>query len=261
LIRGSDQHNMGRRKIAAANWKMNLNWVEAFDLATAIREKCTDRGTEVIVFPAFPFIQMCSVIFGDTRGIAVGAQDCSRHAKGAYTGEVSAHMVASAGARYVLVGHSERRQYFREDAGMLKDKLKQALEAQLSPVYCFGELLEERKGGNHFDVVTRQLKDVLTDFQTDRLNRLVLAYEPVWAIGTGETATPSQAQEMHAHVRKTLRDMFGEKAAADMTILYGGSCNAANAAELFGCPDVDGGLVGGASLKADEFSRICTSFA
>jgi triosephosphate isomerase (TIM) len=252
---------MKRRKIAAANWKMNLNWVEAFDLASAVKNKCGTAGSEVIIFPSYPYLQMCSVIFQDTPHINVGAQDCSAYPKGAFTGEVSAGMIASAGAKYVIIGHSERRQYFHETSALLSEKIALALSNNLQVIYCFGEQLPERKSGQHFNIVRGQLVEVLSDFPADKLDHLILAYEPVWAIGTGETATPQQAQEMHEHVRLIFSEIFGQHAASKIPVLYGGSCNAANARELFACADVDGGLVGGASLKPDDFATICNSFS
>lgn len=240
---------------------MNLDWVEAFDLASAIHEQSLDiAGVEKIIFPPFPFLQMLSVIAKGQDDLQIGAQNCSEHNKGAYTGEVSAAMIESAGATYVLVGHSERRQYFLESAEQLMKKISQALEAGLKVIFCFGEQLAERKSEKHFETVKQQLNDVLSHFPKDKVTELVLAYEPVWAIGTGETASPAQAQEMHAFVRGTLSEIFSTSVANDLSILYGGSCNAQNAKELFACADVDGGLIGGASLKAEDFCTIMKSF-
>ncbi len=253
---------MSRKKIVAGNWKMNLNWVEAFDLAIAIKERsATITGIQKLIFPPFPYLQMLSVILEDSTDFYVGAQNCSEHEKGAFTGEVSASMIESAGASYVLVGHSERRAYFLESNEQLVLKIKQALENQLGVIFCFGEQLAQRKNNTHFETVKKQLEEVLRHFPKDCINDLVLAYEPVWAIGTGETASPEQAQEMHAFVRKTFSTLFSEGAAKDISILYGGSCNAQNARELFSCPDVDGGLIGGASLKAEDFCIIMESFS
>jgi triosephosphate isomerase len=169
-------------------------------------------------------------------------------------------MLRSVGCNYVLVGHSERREYFKETKEQLTAKIKQAHTNDLIPVFCFGEKLVERKSKIHFEVVGQQLKDVLNNFEEKDLKKIILAYEPVWAIGTGETATPAQAQEMHAYIRQTIKEMFTADAAMNISILYGGSCNAQNAHELFSCPDVDGGLIGGASLKADDFCKIIYSF-
>jgi triosephosphate isomerase len=253
---------MKRKRIVAGNWKMNLNWVEAFDLASAIKEGSQNiNDIEKIIFPPYTYLQMMSVIMNDREDFLIGAQNCSEHDKGAFTGEISAAMIQSAGCQYTLVGHSERRTYFNEDTEQLILKIEQALKNNLKVIFCFGELLNERKNKQHFETVERQLKDVLSHFPQNRTDKLVLAYEPVWAIGTGETASPEQAQEMHAFVRKTLGDIFSEEVAVNLSILYGGSCNAGNAKTLFACPDVDGGLIGGASLKADEFCTIMRSFS
>lgn len=240
---------------------MNLNWVEAFDLASAIHAQCApSTEVEKIIFPPFPYLQMVNVIFQERPDFFTGAQNCSDQSKGAYTGEVSASMIQSAGCGYVLIGHSERRQYFHESAEQLIRKAEQALAAGLRIVFCFGEQLAERKGNQHFETVKQQLEEVLFHFPKDKVRDLVLAYEPVWAIGTGETASPAQAQEMHAYVRSVVAGIFDERIAAEMSILYGGSCNAQNAAELFAGADVDGGLIGGASLKASDFCTIISSF-
>lgn len=240
---------------------MNLNWVEAFDLVSAVKEKSRDiQDVERVIFPPFPYLQMASVILEGEKDFFIGAQNCNEHEKGAYTGEVSATMIRSAGCGYVLVGHSERRMYFKENDQQLILKIEQALKNNLNVIFCFGEQLNERKSGQHFKTVETQLREVLSHYPQDKTDRLVLAYEPVWAIGTGETATPQQAQEMHAFVRKTVAGLFSEKVASGMTVLYGGSCNASNAKDLFSCADVDGGLIGGASLKADEFVQIMKSF-
>jgi triosephosphate isomerase len=252
---------MERKKIVAGNWKMNLNWVEAFDLASAIRDKSAGiAGVEKVIFPPFPYLQMMSVIFNDRSDLHVGAQNCSEHNKGAYTGEVSAAMIQSAGSHYVLVGHSERRTYFDETTEQLILKIEQALSNNLKVIFCFGEQLQERKDKKHFETVERQLRDVLSHYPQNRTGSLMLAYEPVWAIGTGETASPAQAQEMHQFVRQCVSGIFNDSVASEISILYGGSCNASNARELFSCKDVDGGLIGGASLKADEFITIMKSF-
>lgn len=240
---------------------MNLNWVEAYDLAIAVRDQsATIEGVEKIIFPPFPYLQMLTVIGEGRKDLFIGAQNCSEHFKGAYTGEVSASMIQSAGAGYIMVGHSERRQYFSESNEQLIHKINRALESHLKVIFCFGELLAERKSGSHFQTVENQLKDVLSHFPKEKVSDLVLAYEPVWAIGTGETASPAQAQEMHAFVRKVVAGIFNADVAAGMPILYGGSCNAQNAKALFANPDVDGGLIGGASLKAEDFCTIMRSF-
>jgi triosephosphate isomerase (TIM) len=252
---------MSRKKIVAGNWKMNLNWVDAFDLATAIKDKSAEiSGIQKIIFPPLPYLQMLNVIFEEDLDFFIGAQNCSEHEKGAYTGEVSASMIESSGASFVLVGHSERRAYFSETNEQLVQKIEQALKNGIDVVFCFGEQIQERKNNQHFETVKKQINDVLRYFPVDKIDKLILAYEPVWAIGTGETATPQQAQEMHAFVRKTISELFSQQIANNISILYGGSCNAQNAKELFSCEDVDGGLIGGASLKADDFCTIMNSF-
>lgn len=246
----------------AGNWKMNLNWLEAYDLVAEIKEKSKNiTGVEKLIFPSFPYLQMLNVMVKDETAFYIGAQNCSEHEKGAYTGEVSAAMIESAGCKYILVGHSERRTYFSETNEQLRSKIQQALSKNLKVIFCFGEQLAERRSDTHFETVKKQLEEVLNHFPKQRVEDLVLAYEPVWAIGTGETASPAQAQEMHAFVRKTLAGIFSEAVAESLPILYGGSCNAQNAKELFSCPDVDGGLIGGASLKAEDFCTIMNAFS
>ena len=252
---------MNRTKIVAGNWKMNLLHEEAIELATELVKKSGDvRGVTRLVFPPFPYIQAIATILKKETDFYCGGQNCSQFATGAYTGEVSAAILKSIGAGYVLIGHSERRSYFNESSETLVLKMKQALENNLRIIFCFGEQLTDRKSNNHFSTVQKQLEEVFCEFPEEKLSQLILAYEPVWAIGTGETASPKQAQEMHAFVRKALAGIFSLEFAQNISILYGGSCNAQNAKELFSCADVDGGLIGGASLKADEFNKILHSF-
>jgi triosephosphate isomerase (TIM) len=252
---------MSRKKIVAGNWKMNTTLDEAVTLVRAIQSgvKDTDHVTKILL-PPFPFLKTISDLLIEEQYIFTGAQNCSAHEKGAYTGEVSAAMVRSTGCRFVLAGHSERRHYFGENSGQIAMKLRQALDHELTVIYCVGEQLGERKIDRHFSVVKSQLTEVLQGFPAQRVENLIIAYEPVWAIGTGMTATTSQAQEMHAFARGVLSEIFGQEAAAQIPILYGGSCNAQNAPQLFSCPDVDGGLIGGASLKADDYSAIIRAF-
>ena len=208
-----------------------------------------------------PFIHLASVVAAiDTSKIGVAAQNCADKESGAYTGEVSASMVASTGAKYVILGHSERRAYYGETPEILKEKVKLALANGLTPIFCIGEVLEEREANKHFDVVKAQLKASLFELSAEDFAKIVLAYEPVWAIGTGKTATPAQAQEMHAFIRETLIAKYGKEIADDTSILYGGSVNAGNAKELFSNVDVDGGLIGGASLGVDKFLPIVEAF-
>jgi triosephosphate isomerase len=250
-----------RKKIVAGNWKMNSTEAQALSLVQGIvahLDKNTD--TEVIICPSFALIGQIRQQLKDLPKIKLGAQNCSEHASGAYTGEVSAQMLASIGCSFVIIGHSERRSYFSETTEQLTQKIKRALENNLSPIFCFGEKLEERHNGKQFDVVKQQLSSVLKNFSAKDLSHLILAYEPVWAIGTGATATSDQAQEMHAFIRKTISELFSFDFANALPVLYGGSCNAQNAKELFACADVDGGLIGGASLKAEDFCKIVSSF-
>lgn len=247
-----------RKKIVAGNWKMNTTLQEGLELASNINEwaKHHDPARAGIVI-APPLCHLVSVIQAvDFRKISVAAQNCAAWEKGAYTGEVSAEMIRSTGAHYVILGHSERRQYFGENNQTLATKINIALKNCIFPIYCCGEVLEQRQSGNHFAVVEQQINEGLFHLDEENLLRTVIAYEPVWAIGTGLTASPDQAQEMHAHIRKVIATKYGIVAADQIRILYGGSCNEKNAAELFACPDVDGGLIGGASLKAESFIRI-----
>lgn len=253
---------MNRKKIVAGNWKMNLNVVEANHLATAICSHLTEKQQqiEVILIPSFPFITEIRKIIAEQNGIFVGAQNCHTNNKGAYTGEVSASMLASVGCKYILVGHSERRLYFKETDEELTLKIKEALKENIKPIFCIGETLEERNSNNHFGIVSQQLTQVLATISQHDFKNIIIAYEPVWAIGTGLTATTEQAQEMHAHIREIISKIYTTEIANNTSILYGGSCNAQNAQSLFACPDVDGGLIGGASLKATDFFEIITAF-
>ncbi|MFL5753222.1 MAG: triose-phosphate isomerase [Bacteroidia bacterium] len=252
---------MSRKKIVAGNWKMNKTFAEAVALASEIVSSCKkDDAVTKIIFPPFPFLSSISGIVMDRSDFFSGAQNCHTHDSGAYTGEVSALALRSCQAKYVLVGHSERRQYFNEGSELLKAKIDACFRNELIPVYCVGEILSERKEDRHFDVVALQLSEVIAHLTQEQLSRLIIAYEPVWAIGTGETASPAQAQEMHAFIRKVISKLFNPATAAEVPLLYGGSCNPGNAKELFSCPDVDGGLIGGASLKAADFTAIINSF-
>jgi len=250
-----------RRKIVAGNWKMNTTSAEAISLVEGIVKQLNNTtNVKVIICP--PAVHLASIhsFLKDLPKLKLGAQNCSQHTAGAYTGEVSANMLHSVGCNYIIIGHSERRTYFNESNDQLVEKIKRALENDLSPIFCVGEKLEERNAAKHFEVVNHQLKSVLTHFTAKDLQHLILAYEPVWAIGTGVTASSAQAQEMHAFIRKTISELFSADFANSLSILYGGSCNAQNARELFACPDVDGGLIGGASLKANDFCSIIASF-
>ena len=250
-----------RKNIIAGNWKMNTTLPEGLALAKGLNEALKGKTLKCDVVIGTPFIHLASVVAAiDTTKIGVAAQNCADKEKGAYTGEVSAAMVASTGAKYVILGHSERRQYYHETAEILKTKVNLALGNGLTPIFCIGEVLEEREAGKHFDVVDEQVKDSLFDLSVEDFGKLVIAYEPVWAIGTGKTATAEQAQEIHAHIRKTIAGKYGQAVADNCSILYGGSMNAENAKDLVAKPDVDGGLIGGASLSVDKFLPIVEAF-
>lgn len=250
-----------RKNIVAGNWKMNKNLQEGIELATALNEALKNKTVNCDVVIGTPFIHLASVVNSiDTTKIGVAAQNCADKESGAYTGEVSAAMVASTGAKYVILGHSERRAYYHDTPEVLKEKVKLALANGLTPIFCIGEVLEEREAGKHFEVVKSQVEESLFELSSEDFSKIVLAYEPVWAIGTGKTATADQAQEIHAFIRKTLVEKYGQAIADNTSILYGGSCNAGNAKELFSNPDVDGGLIGGASLGVDKFMPIIEAF-
>ena len=250
-----------RKYIVAGNWKMNTTVPQGVELAKAVVEKAKELPANVELVVAPPFTHLVSVAQA-LKGskVALSAQNCADKEKGAYTGEVSAAMVASTGAQWTILGHSERRQYYGETDEKLVEKVKLALANGLKVILCVGENLDEREAGRHFEVVRTQTENVLFQFTAEEMASIVIAYEPVWAIGTGKTATAEQAEEIHAYIRKVLCDKFGEKVAEDMTILYGGSCKPSNAKELFAQKDIDGGLIGGASLKADDFIGIALAF-
>ena len=250
-----------RKKIVAGNWKMNTLPAEGVELAKGV---AAGRGevcscVNFIVCPPFTHLSMVAEALKGSD-IALGAQDCATEAKGAYTGEIAASMIAALGCKYVILGHSERRQYYGETSATLNKKMAQAYANGLIPIYCVGENLDEREAGKHFDVVKAQIEEVVYNLTEEQYKSLVIAYEPVWAIGTGKTATAEQAQEIHAYIRQVLAAKFGA-AAAETAILYGGSCKPSNAAELFAKEDVDGGLIGGAALKAEDFLGIGKGFA
>ena len=250
-----------RKNIVAGNWKMNTTVPEGIELAKAVVARSAEVPAEVKLIVATPYTHLCPVA-EVVKGTVVGlsAENCADHAKGAYTGEVSADMLVSAGCEYTILGHSERRQYYGETDAKLVEKTKLALGAGLKVILCVGENLDEREAGKHFDVCEAQIKNVLYNFTAEDMKSIIVAYEPVWAIGTGKTATSEQAEEIHAFIRKVVADKFGAQVADDLTILYGGSCKPSNAKELFAQPDIDGGLIGGAALKADDFIAIALSF-
>lgn len=252
-----------RKHIVAGNWKMNLTFTEADELLdslmTALETNTPARDTEVIVCPPFPYLEMTSDYANDSY-FKVGAQNVSHRDKGAFTGEVSAEMLQSMELDCCIVGHSERRAYYGETDEIVAAKVDQLLKHDLQPIVCVGENLDQREAGRQLEIVKNQVEKALFHLSTDDILKTVIAYEPVWAIGTGKTATPEQAQEIHAHIRSLLAQKYGQQTAGQISILYGGSCKPSNAKELFACPDIDGGLIGGASLKADDFMGIVTAF-
>lgn len=251
-----------RKKIVAGNWKMNKTFEEANILASEVKAMVEDevKGnvTMILCTPSLYLLPIKNIL-GNTSRIFVGAQNCSEHESGAYTGEISAGMLKSIDIPYVILGHSERRQYFGETSALLVKKVDAALKHGLIPIFCCGEPLEVRESNGHESLVKKQVEESLFHLDAASLQKVVIAYEPVWAIGTGKTATSQQAQDMHAVIRKHLATKYGPVVADSISILYGGSVNAGNAKELFACPDVDGGLVGGASLKSREFTEIAKS--
>lgn len=246
-----------KNKLVIGNWKMNKNFEDAEELATSIQEEIEDFNlkTEVAICPPFPYLELVTDL-ADESNFYAGAQNCSQFTDGAYTGEISASMLAAMGVNFCIVGHSERRKYFHETDEVIAQKVNRLIDEELIPVVCCGELLEERKAGKHFEVVEKQIKDSLFHLPKERFEHVVIAYEPVWAIGTGETATPEQAEEMHKFIRSLVEKKYGTEIAYNTYIIYGGSCNPKNAVELFSQEDVDGGLIGGASLKANDFVEI-----
>jgi len=253
--------NMTRKKIVAGNWKMNLDYAEGISLFSEIVNIVRDekKGDQLAVICA-PFIHLNSLakLGGDT--VKIGAQNCHQNESGAYKGETSAKMIKSVGCEYVIIGHSERRQYFAESDELLAQKTVIALQNGLVPLFCIGETLDERNNGTYFEVLKSQLTNGVFGLSAEDFAKVVIAYEPVWAIGTGLTATAEQAQEVHAFIRKEIAAQYNASVADATSILYGGSCNPKNAAELFAQADIDGGLIGGASLKSRDFADIVKTF-
>lgn len=251
-----------RKKIVAGNWKMNCNREEALSLATEVAGIIKDeQNNDVVVILAPPFVHIAGVshiVKGTT--IKLAAQNCSTENSGAYTGEISAPMLKSVGTEYIIIGHSERRLYFNETADQLARKVSVVLEHELTPIFCVGESLAQRDAGNHETIIAEQLTEGLFHLDNTDFSKVIIAYEPVWAIGTGRTASSVQAQEMHKFIRNHVAAKYGQAVADEVSILYGGSCNETNAAELFAMADVDGGLIGGASLKSRSFVNIVKSF-
>ncbi|HEY1037895.1 MAG TPA: triose-phosphate isomerase [Bacteroidia bacterium] len=252
---------MARKKIVAGNWKMNKTLREAEMLVHEVLQADTNKNVTKIFFPPFPFLtKVGDILHNNSTDFYFGAQNCHHNESGAYTGDVSAAAVASVGAQYVLVGHSERRVFYKETPEQLIQKIRHCLAHNLTPVYCIGEMLPGREANKHFSIIEQQLEEVLFRFSADDAKKMVIAYEPVWAIGTGKTATPEEAGEMHSFIRNRIAHHYNEEVANSISILYGGSCNAQNAKELFATKDIDGGLIGGASLKAADFVTIINSF-
>lgn len=250
-----------RKQIAAANWKMNLTFQQGENLLNDILKQnivLADHQQAIFAVP-YPYLLMARSEVDDAKNYYVAAQNCYNKKSGAYTGEVSAEMIHSIGVPYCVLGHSERREYFNESNSMLAEKLNLCLENFVTPIFCCGEPLSIREAGTQNEHVATQLKESLFHLSADKIKDIVIAYEPIWAIGTGKTATTEQAQEMHAYLRSVFTDQYGKNIADQISILYGGSVKANNAKELFSCPDVDGGLVGGASLVAPDFVEIILS--
>lgn len=247
-----------RKKIVAGNWKMNLTLEEGQELTNSILGDMPELNdnAQVIICPPLTHLQKVATLTDSNSFVHTGAQNCYNEASGAYTGEVSAAMVKSTGSGYVILGHSERRQYFNEDNNTLSSKVDIALKNELDVIYCCGEPLGIRDADTQNSFVEKQIKEGLFHLSESDFKRVVIAYEPIWAIGTGRTASAEQAQNMHAHIRSVVAEKYGQEIADNTTILYGGSCKPDNAAELFACNDVDGGLIGGASLKAADFHAI-----
>ncbi len=251
-----------RKNIVAGNWKMNTTLSAGVELASQVDNalKAVTPKCDVIICVPFTHLAPVNAIITNKGKLGLGAENCADHVKGAYTGEVSAEMVASTGATYVILGHSERRQYYGETAETLREKVALALANGLTPIFCIGEVLEEREAGKHFDVVKAQLEDGLFNLSAEDFSKIIVAYEPVWAIGTGKTATAEQAEEIHKYVREVIAEKYGKDVAENTSILYGGSCKPGNARELFAQPDIDGGLIGGAALKCEDFMGIVNAF-
>ena len=251
-----------RKNLVAGNWKMNTTVAEGVQLAKEVNEAVAAAGElkcDVVIGVPFTHLTAVKNVINIEK-VGLSAENCANKEKGAYTGEVSAAMVASTGANYVILGHSERREYYNETPEILKEKVDLALANGLKVIFCCGESLELREAGTYEDFIKAELKDSLFPLSAEQFANIVIAYEPIWAIGTGKTATSDQAEEVHAFIRSFLAEKYGETVANDTTILYGGSCKPSNAPELFAKPNIDGGLIGGASLKAADFMGIVTAF-
>ncbi len=248
-----------RQKIVAGNWKMNLDLDEGKELLINILDSDINDNMQCVIAPPFIHLSNFKQMLSHTK-LSLGAQNCHQQDSGAYTGEVSVQMLKSVGVEYVILGHSERREYYNEDSLGIAFKVNNVIKHGLRPIYCCGESLAQRTEGEHFETIRVQIKNGLFQLNEMELLNCIIAYEPIWAIGTGETASPAQAQEIHAFIRKTIAQEYGELVANNISILYGGSVKPGNAVELFNCPDIDGGLIGGAALDAESFVAICNSF-
>ena len=248
-----------RQKIAAGNWKMNISYHEGVELVQNLMKSLPIDGVHMILGVPYPYLKCIVEITADVPTLSVAAQNCHHEVKGAYTGEVAISMLDSIGIKFVIVGHSERRQYNNETNDIIKAKVDHCISNNIRPIYCCGESLELREANSHVSFVRTQIEDSLLHLSADDITKVIIAYEPIWAIGTGVTASPEQAQEMHSSIREILRNKYGA-VAEDISILYGGSVKPKNAQEIFAKTDVDGGLVGGASLNAEGFSAIANSF-
>ena len=249
-----------RRKIVAGNWKMNKTLAQGLQLVDEILSAAPSASVIKIIAPPFVHLAAVAEKLSHKNDFAVAAQDCHHLNSGAYTGEVSAEMIASTGAKYVIIGHSERRAYFNETNELLSQKVNTSLANGLVPIFCIGESIEERNANTHLEAVKAQIKDAIFHLSSSDFSKIIIAYEPVWAIGTGVTATSHQAQGVHNFIRAEVNKKYGKEISENISILYGGSCNPQNAQELFSCLDIDGGLIGGASLKAGDFTAITNSF-
>ena len=251
-----------RKKVVAGNWKCNTTLQEGVELAKAVNQIVAEKGAkDVVVVLGTPFTHLAKVVETvDASRIGVASQNCAAEAKGAFTGEVSVDMIKSTGSQYVILGHSERREYYGETSETLNKKLALVLESGLTPIYCCGEPLSIREAGTQKSYVINQLEETIFKLNADEFKKVIIAYEPIWAIGTGKTATTEQAQEMHKDIRDSIAAKYNNGVAQEISILYGGSCSPKNAQELFANPDVDGGLIGGASLKAEDFIQIINAY-
>ena len=252
-----------RKKIVAGNWKMNMDYPSGLsvfsEIINMVKDEITGSQQAIVCSPYIHLSSLAQLAKSNTQ-VSVGAQNCHQAESGAFTGEVSASQIKSVGVEYVIIGHSERRQYFGESDALLSEKTIIALKNGLIPIFCIGETLEQREGDTYFEVIKKQLNGGVFNLSADDFGKIVLAYEPVWAIGTGLTASPEQAQEIHAFIRKEIAGQYGQAVADATSILYGGSCNPKNATELFSQTDIDGGLIGGASLKSRDFVDIIKAF-